>query len=101
MSNIDFTPTAFTVKDPGNGKDRRYEEGTHPRMVADGQRVFTQFADHYPTLAAQVVPDHFVQLFCRAQDNASWSGGYGVSYEQQLGIFLNLAEEAAKRNRFS
>ena len=101
MSNIDFTPTAFTVKDPGNGKDRRYEEGTHPRMVADAQRVFAQFADHYPTLAAQVVPDHFVQLFCRAQDNASWSGGYGVSFEQQQFIILTLLEEAAKQNRFS
>ena len=49
MSNIDFTPTAFTVSDPGNGKERRYEEGTHPRSVADAQRVYTQFADHYPT----------------------------------------------------
>ena len=101
MSNIDFSPTAFTVKDPGNGKERRYETGTHPRMVADAQRVFTQFAEAYPSLSALVVPDHFVQLFCRAQDNASWSGGYGVSYETQQGIFLNLAEVAAKQNRFS
>ena len=101
MSNIDFTPTAFTVKDPGNGKDRRYEAVTHPRMVADAARVFTQFAEIYPTLAATVVPDHFIQLFCRAQDNASWSGGYGVTYEQQLGIFLGLAEKAAKGNQFS
>lgn len=101
MSNIDFSPTAFTVKDPGNGKERRYEEGTHPRMVADGQRVFTQLAEAYPNLAATVVPDHFVQLFCRSQDNASWSGGYGVSFEQQLGIFITLAEKAAKQNRSS
>ena len=101
MTNIDFTPTAFTVKDPGNGKERRYEAVTHPRSVADAARVFTQFTELYPNLAAGVVPDHFIQLFCRAQDSASWSGGYGVSYEQQLGIFLNLAEEAAKRNRFS
>lgn len=101
MTNIDFSPTAFTVKDPGNGKERRYEAGTHPRSVADGQRVFTQFAEHYPTLAAQVVPDHFIQLFCRAQDNASWSGGYGVSFEQQQFILLTLLEEAAKQNRFS
>ena len=100
MSNIDFTPTAFTVRDPGNGKERRYETGTHPRSVADGQRVFTQLAEAYPNLAATVVPDHFVQLFCRSQDNASWSGGYGVSYEQQLGIFLGLAEKASKGNQF-
>ena len=101
MSNIDFTPTAYTVRDPGNGKERRYEAGTHPRAVADAQRVFAQLAEAYPTLAASVVPDHFIQLFCRAQDSASWSGGYGVSYETQQGIFLGLAEEAANRNRFS
>jgi len=101
MSTINFTPTAFTVSDPGNGKERRYEATHYPQRVADAQRVFTQFADYYPTLAGTVVPDHFVQLFCRAQDNASWSGGYGVSYETQQGIFLNLAEEAANRNRFS
>ena len=101
MSNIDFTPTAFTVKDPGNGKERRYEAVHYPRAVADAQRVFAQLAEAYPTLAASVVPDHFIQLFCRAQDSASWSGGYGVSYETQQGIFLGLAEEAANRNRFS
>ena len=101
MSNIDFTPTAYTVKDPGNGKDRRYEAVQHPRMVADAQRAFIQLAEEYPDLVKMVVPDHFIQLFCRAQDSASWSGGYGVSYETQQGIFLGLAEEAANRNRFS
>ena len=101
MSNIDFTPTAFTVKDPGNGQERRYETGTHPRMVADAQRVFAQFTDHYPTLAAGVVPDHFVQLFCQAQDSASWSGSYGVSFERQQFILLTLLEEATKQNRFN
>ena len=101
MSNIDFSPTAFTIKDPGNGKDRRYEADTHARSVADGQRAFTQLSEAYPNLAASVVPDHFVQLFCRSQDSASWSGGWGVSFEQQLGIFLTLAEKAAKGNRFN
>lgn len=101
MSNIDFSPTAYTVKDPGNGKDRRYEADTHPRSVADGQRAFSQLAEAYPNLAATVVPDHFVQLFCRSQDNASWSGGYGVTFEQQLGIFITLAEKEANRNRLN
>jgi hypothetical protein len=101
MSNINFTPTAYTVKDPGNGKERRYEAGTHPRMVADAQRVFIQFAAAYPSLSALVVPDHFVQLFCKAQDNASWSGGYGVSYETQQGIFLSLAEKGLGQARFN
>ena len=99
--DIDFSPTAFTVKDPGNGKDRRYEAVTHPRSVADGARVFTQFAEKYPSLAALVVPDHFIQLFCQAQDSASWSGGYGVSYERQQGIFLSLVETAVTQNRFN
>jgi len=99
--DIDFTPTAFTVKNPGNGKDRRYDAATNPRMVTDAARVFTQFAEHYPTLAAQVVPDHFIQLHCRAQDNASWSGDYGVNTEQSRMIFLNLLEEAAKQKQFS
>ena len=101
MSNIDFSPTAFTVKDPGNGKERRYEAVHYPQRVADAQRVFTQFADQYPTLAATMVPDHFIQLFCRAQDSASWSGEWGVSYEKQQVIFLGLAEDSARQNRFS
>ena len=99
--DIDFSPTAFTVKDPGNGKERRYEAVTHPRMVGDAARVFTQFAEHYPNLAALVVPDHFIQLFCQAQDNASWSGGYGISFERQQFILLTLLEGAVKHNRFS
>ena len=101
MTNIDFTPTAFTVKDPGNGQQRRYEAALHPQAVADAARVFTQFADLYPSLAALVVPDHFVQLYCQAKDSASWSGSYGVSYERQQGIFLSLVEEAVRRNRLS
>jgi hypothetical protein len=52
-------------------------------------------------LSALVVPDHFVQLFCKAQDNASWSGGYGVSYETQQGIFLSLAEKGLGQARFN
>ena len=99
--DIDFSPTAFTVKDPGNGKERRYEAALHPQAVADGARVFTHFAGLYPSLAALVVPDHFVQLYCQAKDSASWSGSYGVSYERQQGIFLSLVETAVTQNRFS
>lgn len=101
MSNIDFSPTAYTVTDPGNNKDRRYDAVHYPQRVADAQRVFTQFADYYPTLAATVVPDHFVQLFCQAQDAASWSGTYSVSFERQQFILLSLLEDAARQNRFS
>ena len=101
MSTINFTPTAYTVKDPGNGKERRYEATHYPQRVADAQRVFTQFADYYPTLAGTVVPDHFIQLFCQEQDASSWSGIYGVSFERQQFILLTLLEEAAKQNRFS
>jgi hypothetical protein len=101
MSNIDFTPTAFTVKDPGNGKERRYEAVHYPQAVGDAARVFTHFADLYPSLAALVVADHFIQLYCQAKDNASWSGGYGVSYETQQGIFLSLAEKGLGQARFN
>ena len=101
MSNIDFTPTAFTVKDPGNGKDRRYEVVKHPRMVADAQRAFVQLTEEYPTLVKLVVPDHYIQLHCQAQVSASWSGNYGVSEARGILIFLNLLEESAKQNRFN
>jgi len=39
--DIDFTPTAFTVKDPGNGKERRYEATHHAGQltrIANGVR---------------------------------------------------------------
>ena len=101
MSNIDFSPTAFTVKDPGNGKDRRYEAVTHPRSVSDAAREFSRIAEEYPTLVKLVVPDHFIQLHCQTQDNNSWSGGYGVNTEQSRMIFLNLLEKVANQNRFS
>ena len=101
MNNIDFTPTAFTVKDPGNGKDRRYEPAQHPRMVADAHRAFIQIAEEYPDLVKLVVPDHFIQVHCQTQDNNSWSGGYGVNTEQSRMIFLNLLEKVANQNRFS
>ena len=99
--DIDFSPTAFTVKDPGNGKDRRYEAVTHPRMVADAAREFGRLAEEYPTLVKLVVPDHFIQVHCQTQDNNSWSGGYGVSSDQARMIFLNLLETAATQNRFN
>ena len=101
MNNIDFTPTAFTVKDPGNGKDRRYEAVTHPRSVADAAREFSRIAEEYPTLVKLVVPDHFIQLHCQTQDNNSWSGGYGVSADQGRMILLNLLEKVATQNRFN
>ena len=101
MSNIDFSPTAYTVKDPGNGKDRRYEAVQHPRMVADAHRAFIQIAEEYPDLVKLVVPDHFIQVHCQTQDNNSWSGGYGVNTEQSRMIFLNLLEKVANQNRFS
>ena len=99
--DIDFSPTAFTVKDPGNGKDRRYEAVTHPRSVADAAREFSRLAEEYPALVKLVVPDHFIQIYCQTQDNNSWSGGYGVSADQARMIFLNLLETAATQNRFN
>jgi hypothetical protein len=99
--DIDFSPTAFTVKDPGNGKELRYEEAHHPQMIAGAQRAFTLIAAEWPTLASSVVPDHFVQLYCRAEVGASWSGGFGVSIQHRNQILLDLLETAARQNRFS
>ena len=99
--DIDFSPTAFTVKSPGNGQERRYEATTHPTMTAEAQRAFTLIAADWPALARTVVPDHFVQLFCQAEDAASWSGSFGVSIERQREIFLDLLETATRQNRFS
>jgi hypothetical protein len=99
--DIDFSPTAFTVKDPGNGKERRYEATLHPQMVASAARAFTLLAADWPALGRLVVPDHFIQLFCQAEDAASWSGSFGVSIDRQREIFLDLLETAVRQNQFS
>jgi hypothetical protein len=96
---IDFTPTAFTVKDPGNGNARRYDHDT--QVAADARQAFKRAIEEWPALAALVVPDHYVQTYCRAADNASWSGHGMVSRERERTILLDLLEREVIGRRFS
>ena len=95
---INFSPTAFTVKDPGNGTIRRYDPDT--QVAADARRAFTAAVEEWPALAALVVPDHYVQTYCRAADNASWSGHGMVSRERERTILLDLLEREVIGRRF-
>jgi hypothetical protein len=54
----------------------------------------------YPHLAVKVVPDHFVQEYCAADDSGSWSGFGGVDDDAVLEIFLGLLETAAIQGTF-
>lgn len=91
MSTIDFSPTDYTVKSPGSGRIMRYESSMYPQMVGAAEREYTQLADEFPNLSRFVVPDHFVQEYCRAYDSNLYSGmgGYGMN---GIAHFLMLAE---------
>lgn len=99
MSTIDFSPTAYTVKSPGSGKIMRYESGMYPQMVGEAEREYIQLADEFPNLSRFVVPDHFVQEYCRAYDSNLYSGGggYGV---RGIAHFLMLAERGVGQAQF-
>jgi hypothetical protein len=94
MSTIDFSATDYTVKSPGNGKTRRYE-GVHWEFdINQAQRTFEELEGMYPALGALIVPDHFVQEFCRSCDSAAWSG---TSFNGELALFLELANRGASQ----
>jgi hypothetical protein len=100
MSNIDFTPTAYTVKSPGNGQPRRYEGDDWKNAVANAKVELAQLTNEYPNLARFVVPDHFVQEYCRDYDSNLYSGGrgFGVSGDR---AFFRLAEKGLGAAQFS
>ena len=98
MSTIDFTPTAYTVSDPGNGKERRYESDHWAYDISRAKVRFEDLEGEYPTLAALIVPDHFVQEYCRGCDSASWSGS---SFNGELRVFLELANRGALQAKFN
>jgi len=100
MNTIDFSPTAYTVKHPGNGREIRYEATMYPQMVGAAARVYTQLVDQYPNLAQFVVPDHFVQEYCRAYESGLYGGSRGFSVDD-LSPFLRLAEVGARQAKFS
>lgn len=95
MSTI--VPTAYTVKDPGNGKPRRYEGDDYKHSVDRSVRMWNAIVESYPHLTNAIVPDHFVQEYCRRCDSASWSGSYGPGDEVPAEIILMLLEIAAGR----
>ena len=99
MSTIDFSPTAYTVKSPGRGKTTRYESSMYPHLVGEASREYTRLADEFPNLSRFVVPDHFVQEYCRAYDSNLYSGGgsYGM---QGIAHFLMLAERGVGQAQF-
>lgn len=98
MSTIDFTPTAYTVKSPGNGQSIRYEGEAWKHDLNEGRRWFESLAANYPALAPFVVPDHFVQEYCRGCDSSYYSGS---TYRGEEALFLKLANRGAAQTRFS
>ena len=99
MRTIDFSPTAYTVKSPGSGKTTRYETSMYPHLVGEASREYTRLADEFPNLSRFVVPDHFVQEYCRAYDSNLYSGGgsYGM---QGIAHFLMLADRGVGQAQF-
>jgi hypothetical protein len=100
MSNIDFTPTAYTVKSPGNGQPRRYEGDDWKNAVANAKVELAQLTNEYPNLARFVVPDHFVQEYCRDYDSNLYSGGRGFGVNGDR-AFFRLAEKGLGAAQFS
>lgn len=94
--DIDFSATDYTVKSPGDGQPTRYTEEAYPYAVKDAKRHFTDLSAEFPNLSRFVVPDHYIQEYCREYDCGLWSGsrGYGTD---RFGPFLRLAERGARR----
>ena len=98
--DIDFTPTSYTVTTPGSGKPGRYEGENWKYAIEGAKRELVRLVETYPNMARLVVPDHFVQEYCRVYDRNLWSGGrgFGVYGEQ---AFFRLAETGLGHPRFS
>ena len=100
MSNIDFTPTAYTVESPEDGAQVRYEGAHHEGSIKEAKRRFHGLMKAYPHLAVKVVPDHFVQEYCAADDSGAWAGRGRVDDDIVLEIFLGLLEAAVTQGTF-
>ena len=95
MSTI--VPTAYTVRDPGNGKSRRYEGDDCKYSIDRSAQAWNVLVESYPFLTKSIVPDHFVQEYCQRCDAARWSGSWGPGDSASVEIMLNLLEVAACR----
>lgn len=100
MSNIDFTPTAYTVRSPGNGQARRYEGDEWKYAIVGAKRELDRLVETYPNLARFVVPDHFVQEYCRVYDSNLYSGGRGFGVHGDR-AFFELAEKGLAEDKFN
>jgi len=100
MSTIDFSPTAYTVTKPGKGDQGRYTEEQFPYAYGDAKRFYTELATKYPNLARFVVPDHYIQEYCREYDRGLYSGSRGFGTDN-LDAFFRLAEVGAGQAKFS
>jgi hypothetical protein len=98
--SIDFTTTAYTTRSPGNGQQVRYEGENWKYAIEGAKRELVRLVETYPNMARFVVPDHFVQEYCRDYDRNLYSGGrgFGVYGEQ---AFFRLAETGLGHARFS
>lgn len=99
MSNIDFSPTAYTVTKPGKGEQGRYTEEQYPYAFKDAIRYYTELAEYYPNLARFVVPDHYIQEFCLEYERGLWSGSRGFGTDRYT-PFFRLAERGAGQAQF-
>jgi len=95
MSTIE--PTAYTVRDPGNGRKRRYGGKDWQGDIARAERMWYTLVEAYPMLTRSIVPDHFIQEYCQRCDSATWSGSYGPGDDAPAEIMLKLLETAAGR----
>ena len=100
MSNIDFSPTAYTVTKPGKGEQGRYTEEQYPYAFKDAKRYFAELSERYPNLARFVVPDHYIQEYCREYDRGLWSGDRGFGSYSNAPFFF-LAERGAGQAQFN
>jgi hypothetical protein len=96
MSNDIFAPTAYTVKDPGNGQQRRYDAENSLYSYRRAQEMWMTVSSSYPLLARGIVPDHFVQEYCRRCDVASGGGSYGPGESAPAEIMLKLLEQSGE-----
>jgi hypothetical protein len=100
MSNIDFTPTAYTVTTSGSGKPGRYEGENWKYAIEGAKRELARLTEAYPNMARLVVPDHFVQEYCRNYDRNLWSGGRGFGVHGDS-AFFELAEKGLAHSKFN
>ena len=78
--------SSYMVKDPGNGKMRRYNVSDYAKAS------WSSLVSKWPNVASSDLMDAFEQEYERTHDGYSWSGGY-MRVSDTLEILLDLAEK--------